>query len=315
MGGKDLRQPTGGVHVDLPRLRKGGVVLQVFAAYVPPGTEEEKAFDFASRLLDAIDAFARSSPLLAPAETASEIRALMAADKTGIMASVENGLAIENSLEKLESFRRRNVRIMTLVHFQHLSWIPSCTGTGSFWGREGLSRFGEQVVDAMNDLGIIPDLSHAAESAFWKVMGRSKKPVIASHSCAGAICAAARNLKDDQLKALGDSGGLVGVNFFSAFLSEAFRRKYEESNGSETVSSEVPLSVIADHIDHMVNIAGEDSVALGSDFDGIPVAPQGITGSDCYPLLEKELKSRAYTDARIEKIFSANFLRLLDEWD
>jgi membrane dipeptidase len=173
----------------------------------------------------------------------------------------------------------------------------------------------------MNDLGIIPDLSHSSESAFWDVIRHSKKPVIASHSCAWSICKAARNLKDDQLKALGDSGGVVGVNFFSAFLSEPFRLSYEgnrhENKGQHAApdAPSVPMTIIADHIDYMVNMAGEDCVALGSDFDGIPAAPQGVTGSDFYPVLEAELKSRGYSEQRIEKIFSANFLRLLAEWD
>jgi len=322
--GKDLRQSVPDVHVDLPRLRKGRVGLQVFAAYVPSDTGTDKAFLLANQKLDAIDAFAKSDDLMAVVETTAELRAAMAADKTGIMAAVENGLAIEKSLDKLEALRRRKVRIMTLVHFQHLPWVASCTGTEVFLPDgepnqgQGLSRFGEQVVDAMNDLGIIPDLSHASESAFWDVIRRSKKPVIASHSCAWSICSAARNLKDDQIKALGDSGAVVGVNFFSAFLSDPFRLSYEKNQRTvtpEVASVNVPSSIIADHIDHMVNLAGEDCVALGSDFDGIPAAPEGVTGSDFYPILETELKSRGYTEKRIEKIYNGNFLRLLEEWD
>ena len=190
MDGKDLRKSVSGVHVDLPRLRAGNVGLQVFAAYVPASTALDKAFVHTAERLDAIAAFARSDELLAPVETAAELRACLNAEKTGIMAAVENGLAIENSLEKLELLRRRKVRIMTLVHSQHLPWIASCTGTEPFrpdgveGQNRGLSRFGEEVVDAMNELGIIPDLSHSSESAFWDVIRRSKKPVIASHSCA-----------------------------------------------------------------------------------------------------------------------------------
>ena len=327
MDGKDLRMSVPGVHVDLPRLKKGGVGLQVFAAYVPSDTESEKAFYFANKRLDAIDAFARSDKSLAPVETAAEAKKIMDSGKTGILASVENGLAIENSLEKLEALRRRKVRMLTLVHNCHLSWAASCTGSGAFHCK-GLSNFGEKAVDAMNDLGMIPDLSHAAESTFWAVIRRSKKPVIASHSCAYNLCAAARNLKDDQLKALGDSGGVAGVNFFSAFLSEAFRLRFEQNQstlgshddfvpeGNFGLQSFPPvhMSIIADHIDYMVKIAGEDCVALGSDFDGIPAAPEDVTGSDFYPILENELRFRGYTEKRIEKIFNGNFLRVLGEW-
>jgi membrane dipeptidase len=329
MEGKDLRQEVPGVHLDLPRMRKGGVGLQVFAVYVPP--ESGEAFRFTMERLDAIDAFARSHELLAPVETAAELKKVLAAEKTGVMLAIENGQAIEDSLEKLEELRRRKVRIMTLVHSRHLSWIASCTGTEPFseGTKHGLSRFGEKVVDAMNDLAIIPDVSHASENAFWDVIRRSKKPVIASHSCAYSLCASVRNLKDDQLKALGDSGGMVGVNFFSGFLSEPYRRQFDELIKNDPsmaswmvlnkeppgISVEVPMSVIADHIDHIIKIAGEDCAGLGSDFDGIPAAPQGVTGSDFYPLLETELRSRGYSEKRIEKIFHGNFLRVLEEWD
>ena len=319
MDGKDLRQNVESVHLDIPRLRQGNVGLQVFAAYVPPDTPEDTAFAYTSARLDAIDALAHSDERLSPVETAAELRAILALEKTGIMAAVENGLAIESkaSLEKLELLRRRKVRIMTLVHSKHLPWVESCTGTGEF-ASDGLSAFGEEVVDAMNDLGIIPDLSHSSERAFWAVLKRSKKPVIASHSCAYSICAALRNLKDDQLKALGDSGGIVGVNFFSAFLSEPFRQCHEKNKRSETPvpnTVQVPHTIIADHIDHMVKMAGEDCVALGSDFDGVRALPNGVTGSDYYPVLEQELRSRGYTETLIEKIFSGNFLRVLEQWD
>ena len=333
MEGRDLLRPVKDIHVDLPRLRKGGVALQVFAVYVPPNTESDKAFEYTSSRLDVIESFIRSDGLLMAVETAVELKKALAEDKTGIMLAVENALAIENSLEKLEQLRRRKVRIITLVHSQHMSWISSSTGAGSFISDSGescgLSRFGEKVVDAMNDLGIIPDVSHSSENAFWDIIKRSKKPVIASHSCVYNICAAARNLKDDQLKALGDSGGLVGINFFSGFLNEIYRLQFDEllkkdpsiiekamyNRQALDISIKVPFSDIADHIDYIVKIAGEDNVALGSDFDGIPASPEGVTGSDFYPILETELKSRGYSDKRIEKVFNANFLRVLEAWD
>jgi len=318
MEGKDIREAVKDVHVDLPRLREGNVALQVFAAYVPP--ETDNAFDYARERLDAIDAFAASDERLIPVETAAELRDALAERKTGIMAAVENGLVIEESLEKLEKLRRRKVRILTLVHSKHLPWVASCTGYGE---DRGLSGFGEQVLDAMNDLRIIPDVSHSSESAFWGAINhmknRSKKPIIASHSCAYSLCAAARNLKDDQLKALADSGSLVGVNFFSAFLHEPFRLAFEneKKNGNlkPCISVDVPQSIVADHIDYMVKIAGEDCVAMGSDFDGVSALPEGVTGSDFYPILEVELRSRGYSEKRIEKIFNGNFLRVLEEWD
>ena len=320
MAGKDLTKSVPRTHVDLPRMREGGVGIQVFAAYVPPDTAGDKAFGYANDRLSAIEAFVKKDERLVLVETHSDAKAAMASDKTGIMLSVENGLAIEGSLYRLKELRDRKVRIMTLVHSQHLPWIESCTGGGVFSAGEaaGLSSFGEKVVDAMNDLGIIADLSHSSEKAFWAVLKRSRKPVIASHSCAYSLCAAARNLKDDQIKALGESGGLVGVNFFAAFLSEPFRQSYEKNGYTvklETASVHVPRTIIADHIDYMLKLAGEDSVALGSDFDGISATPEGVTGSDFFPVLEEELVSRGYTEKRIRKIFSGNFLRVLKAWE
>ena len=333
MEGKDLRQSIEGIHVDLPRLKKGKVGLQVFAVYIPPDTEPEKAYLNTLNGLDVLDAFAGSHEDLAMIETAAELKEILKKDKAGIMLAVENGLAIEESLEKLEKLRKRKVRIMTLVHSQHMSWIESCTGTGEFKVDTGggLSSFGEKVVDAMNDLGIIPDVSHSSEAAFWDVIKRSKKPIIASHSCAYSLCAVKRNLKDDQLKALGESGGIVGVNFASHFLSELYRLAYQEARAKMPAPSSmsmtdifsqfpnipvpVPHTVIADHIDYMINIAGEDALALGSDFDGIPAAPDGVTGCDYFPALEEELRKRGYSEKRIEKIFNGNFTRVLEMWD
>ena len=330
MEGKDLTKPVEKVHVDLPRMRKGNVGLQVFAVFLPPvesvsfrglGThslEGEKPFDYTTKRLEAIKAFANSDDLLTHVETAAELEAAMAANKTGIMSAIENGLAIDNTISNIEQLRKQKVRLMTLVHSEHLSWVESCTGSVPFCEKgKGITEFGEKVVDAMNDCGIVPDLSHASENAFWDVIKRSKKPVIVTHSNAFNLCASPRNLKDDQLKALGDSGGVVGVNFFSAFLSEEFRKGFDfnMSDDEPIPDVKVPFSLIADHIDYMVKMAGEDSVGLGSDFDGIPAAPIGVTGSDFYPLLEEELRSRGYPEKRIEKIFNANFLRLFKAWD
>jgi membrane dipeptidase len=304
--GVDLRQPNPRGHIDLPRLRKGGVGLQVFAAYVPPSTPEDRAFSEAAAMLDRIGEFAASDPLLRPVETAREAVRAMEAGKTGILQAVENGWAIEDSLEKLEELRRRKVRILTLVHSQHTHWASSCTGDPLNAGGGGLSPFGRRVIAAMNEMGMLIDLSHGSESAFWDAVKFSKKPIIASHSCAYGLCGSPRNLKDDQLKALGDTGGVAGICFYPGFLDEAFRKAPEAGHP-------VPFTVIADHIDYIVKLAGEGAVALGSDFDGIDALPAGVEGCDFYPLLEGELSRRGYSPRSIAKFFSGNFLRVLRE--
>jgi membrane dipeptidase len=303
------------------------VGLQVFAAYVPPSTPEDRAFAEAAAMLDRIGEFAASDPLLCPVETAGESVLAMEAGKTGVLKAVENGWAIEDSLKKLEELRRRNVRILTLVHSQHTHWASSCTGGGPFPATGaaldarggGLSLFGQRVIAAMNELGIMVDLSHGSESAFWDAVKFSTKPIIASHSCAYAFCGSPRNLKDDQLKALGDCGGVVGVCFFPAFLHEGYRKAPDtEGDGSrEKILREGQVSVrtIADHIDYIVKLAGEDAVALGSDFDGVPSLPAGVEGCDFYPLLEEELSRRSYSPQSITKFFNGNFLRVFREQD
>jgi membrane dipeptidase len=352
--GVDLRLANPKGHIDLPRLRQGGVGLQVFAAYVSPSTPEDRAFSEAAAMLDRIGEFAASDPLLCPVETAEEAARAIEGGKTGILKAVENGWAIEDSLEKLEELRRRKVRILTLVHSKHTHWASSCTGEGPFppTGAAldarggGLSPFGQRVIAAMNELGILVDLSHGSESTFWDAVKISKKPIIASHSCAHRLCGSARNLKDDQIKALGDMGGVIGVCFFPAFLNEAYRKALEgERNMFEQMTKisqdyagdpeglaaarnkfssrfkelltecPVPFTVIADHIDYIVKLAGEDTVALGSDFDGIQSLPSGVEGCDFYPLLEAELSRRGYSPQSITKFFSGNFLRVFREQD
>ena len=347
--GVDLRLPNPEGHVDLPRLRKGGVGVQTFAAFVASSVPAEASFAAALDMLDRIDEFAASDPALVRVETARDCREAIAGGRVGILSAVENGRAIEDSLENLRTLRRRGVRILTLVHSRDTSWAASCTGAAAASGGAsgGLSAFGESVVREMNSLGIIVDLSHASESAFWDALRVSKKPVIASHSCARALCDSPRNLKDDQLRALADSGGVVGVCFFPAFLSDAYRRGMDEVCGdifggindiekkfagdsagllaeyirinarlaARLADIPVPMARIADHIDHMVRLAGEDAVAFGSDFDGIFSVPDGVSGCDFYPSLEAELRRRGYSGGSLAKFTGLNFLRVLAEHD
>jgi membrane dipeptidase len=341
--GRDLRNPNEDGHVDLPRLRKGGVGAQVFSAFVSSGTAADKAFSAAALMLDRIDEFAASHPLLTQAVSAEDCEGAAAQGKTAILKAVENGYALEDSLKNLEALRRRNVRILTLVHAQDTSWAASCTGAS----QGGLKPFGESVVQGMNDLGMIIDVSHGSESLFRDTIRLSKKPVIASHSCAYSLCASPRNLKDYQLKTLADTGGLVGICFFPVFLNDPYRISTDKDMGgifSEYEAIEklaasdpeaarvsrkrlnsriasfmeqnpVPLSLVVDHIDHIKKIAGVDSIALGSDFDGVFSLPLGMGGCDCYPALSEELERRGYSEEEIKKIFSGNFLRLLREHD
>ena len=237
---------------------------------------------------------------------------------------------------------------MTLVHSENTSWMASCSEERCEF--DGLSSFGEQVVDAMNQVGMIVDVSHAHESAFWKVakrMRRSGRPFIASHSNAWELCRIPRNLKDDQIREIADQGGVIGINFFPSFLDEQYHETAVERNRDIRAAAEtaernsrpdarlsdqrsqklgeeyrrrmagiaVTSESIIRHIDHIVGLVGVDHVAFGSDFDGILSTPEDVTGSDGYPLILGLLKERGYSQASLEKIAWGNFMRVLRAHD
>jgi len=299
--------PSAG-HVDIPRLRAGDVGLQAFASFVSPTTDPQRAFESAISMIESIEATCHANPddleLVTDATGAEQI----AADgRIGVLLTVENGHAINESISNLEELRQRGVRSMTLVHTKNTSWVASCAEDRCEF--DGLSPFGEQVVDAMNDIGMIVDVSHAHESAFWKIANRMRKsgrPFIASHSNAWELCRMPRNLKDDQIREIADQGGVIGINFYPLFLDPHYR-----DGAGVTVTSE---SIVA-HIDHIVKLVGGDHAAFGSDFDGIPSTPEDVTGSDAYPLILDLLRERSYSEISLEKIAWRNFIRVLRAHD
>ncbi len=224
------------------------------------------------------------------------------------------GHAIESDLGKLEQLRRRGARYMTLTHARHLDWAASSGEAGT--GPGGLTRFGGEVVHAMERLGMIVDVSHVHERTFWDVVRIARKPFIASHSCAATLCPMGRNLTDDQIKAVAASGGLVAVNFYPGFLDPGYFatagdtldalfgdldriesefaddpvRKMAEIHRSARGMREsrgparADLDLLVAHLRHMVELAGDDHVALGSDFDGVPDLPRDVPDcSACIP--------------------------------
>lgn len=295
--GADIISGTRG-HVDVPRMRAGGVTLQTFAAFVSPRTRPGQAYATAAAQLDTIEAACRAYPdhLTLVTDAAGAERA-EADGRVGVLRAVENGFAIENDLDRLAGLARRGVRILTVVHSANTDWAASCTDTNAPF--DGLSSFGEQVIDAMEEMGILVDVSHCSEAAFWKVAKRARKPFIASHSNAWELCNHPRNLKDDQIRAIADSGGVIGMNFCPDFL--------ELPRETRRVTAET----VARHIDHVVKLVGDAPVAFGSDFDGIPGTPEDVTGSDCYTVILGLLRQRGYTDASLRRICRDNALRVL----
>jgi len=340
-GGSNIaRIPEG--HVDLPRLAAGGVGLQVFAAFVSSTLPVGRAFDEANALLDLLDeACAAHSDVLARARTAADAERAVQAGKTAAVAAIESGHAIEEDLGKLEALAERGVRYMTLTHARHLSWAASSGEDGD--GPGGLTAFGRDVVRAMERLGVIVDVSHVHERTFWDVVRIAQRPIIASHSCAAALCPMPRNVTDHQIRAIADSGGLVGLNFFPAFLDPRYlakggagmevlfrdlerieretmgdpaRRNAEMRRAAREATEkngppDADLETICDHLEHMASVGGEDAVAFGSDFDGVPELPRGMTGCDVFPRLLDRLRSRGWSADQLRKLAWGNFLRVL----
>src|SRR5512140_300308 len=198
-GGASLASNPEG-HLDIPRLRRAGVGLQVFACFVPSGLTADRAYLQANALLDVLDsACARHADAVRLVRTPAEAERAVAAGRIGIMAAIENGHAIKSDLGNLAHFHARGVRYLTLTHAAHLEWAAS--SGGEWTGEHGLTAFGEEVVREMNRLGLVVDVSHVHERTFWDVISVATRPLIASHSCAAALCPVSRNLTDDQVRA------------------------------------------------------------------------------------------------------------------
>lgn len=343
----DLMQPGKGTHTDLARMKAGGITAEFFSIYVEgeraekPSVRDGGALRHALELIDVTYRQVEKYPAdLLLAQSPADIRRAKQEGKIAILMGVEGGHAIENSLGALRVLHRLGCRYMTLTHTNTNEWADS----SGFLGPEpvrhhGLTPFGQEVVREMQRIGMLVDISHVSDETFWAVMQLAQAPVIASHSSARALSPQRRNMSDDMLRALAKNGGVAMINFWSFLLSRDYasaasqwfnanlktfgelRAKYRnDPNGYHAAIQQlkeqspplptVPLSVLIDHIDHMVKVAGVDHVGLGSDFDGIDALPQGLSGIDALPKITFELVNRGYSDADILKILGGNFLRV-----
>ena len=251
---------------------------------------------------------------LALADSAADVLAARSVGKTASLMGAEGGHAIENSLAALRTLRRLGVRYMTLTHSSSHSWADSSSDI-SYHG--GLSGFGREVVEEMNRLGMIVDVSHVSDETFWDVIGATRAPVIASHSNCRAIADHPRNLSDEMLRAVAANDGVVMVNFFSCYVDPEKTAEWMVFSGLHWLlhlgDPETPLSLLVDHIDHVVQVAGIDHVGLGSDFDGIPFVPANLRDVSDLPNITVELMRRGYSDEHIRKILGGNVLRVLSD--
>ncbi|MFZ5899655.1 MAG: dipeptidase [Bacillota bacterium] len=280
-------------HLDLPRLRQGGVKVQFFAAFVHPRFR----YRAMSRVLEIIDVFYEKllpAPGVAHVTSASDVLKALAENKVACLLTVEGGEALEGSLVNLRILHRLGVRALTLT-WNGRNEIGDGVGEGSH--SAGLSSFGRQVVAEMNRLGMIIDVSHLAEAGFWDVVHNSAKPFMASHSNSRQLCDHPRNLSDEQVRAIANAGGVIGLTFVPDFVDQ----------------NKPCLERLLDHVDHLIKVGGEDCLGLGSDFDGFEGALDGLEDVSRLKFFTEGLFRRGYKTAVVEKILGGNFMRLIKD--
>ena len=316
---------------DIPKLRAGGVGAQFWAAYVPVTTIDSGPHPavYALEQIDLIKRLCAKYPRdLAMARTAADVERNFKAGKISCLIGIEGGHAIENSLGALRMFAALGVRYITLTHWRTLSWATASTDTA----RRGLSAFGRDVVHEMNRLGILVDLSHVNDATMSDALHATRAPIMFSHSSARALTHHARDVPDSILKLVRANGGIVMVNFNPGFVSEAVR-VYEDSMAGRARALRVAgadsgvvadslkawgarapkatLAQVADHIEHIRDVAGVDAVGIGSDFDGITEVPVGLEDVSKFPDLIAELLRRGWSEQDVKKVAGLNALRVL----
>lgn len=301
----DISKVQSTLHTDIPRLRKGGLKAQFWSVYVPADTEKSgDALLQTMHQISIVKAMVKRYPeTFEFASTADDIERIVKSGKVASMMGVEGGYSIEEEISNLQRLYDDGVRYMTLTHSKSLSWADSATDEPR---ANGLSDFGREVILEMNRLGMVVDLSHVSPATMKQSLAATRAPVMFSHSSARAICDHPRNVPDDVLPIVAKNGGVIMVNFYSAFIVPTEQlKKDKEARGT--------LHDVADHIDHLVKVTGIDHVGIGSDFDGIPRLPEQLESVATYPLITQELLNRGYDRESIHKILGGNVLRVLRE--
>jgi membrane dipeptidase len=328
----DIAEPCPSLQTDLPRITAGGLGAQFWSVYVPSDLPPELAVTQTLEQIESLFALVRRYPdSLQLARTADDVERVAAAGRVASMIGVEGGHAIGSSLGTLRILERLGAGYLTLTHDDDTPWADSATGQHP---HGGLTTFGEDVVRELNRIGMLVDLSHVSPDVMRQAIGISEAPVIFSHSSARALCDVPRNVPDGVLEMVGRAHGVVMVTFVPSFLTrqgaevnaaglaEWARLKREHPDDREAVSSaldawfeahDVPatLADVADHIDHVRDVAGIDAVGIGSDFDGAGTMPNGLEDVSRYPALFAELTERGYRAEDLDKIAGRNVLRVM----
>jgi membrane dipeptidase len=334
------RNPDG--HVDIPRMREGGMNAIFFSIWIDGRIMGPPAVQKALDQIDAVHENVRKySKDLVFCRTAEEVRRAHADGKIAALMGVEGGHMIGNDIRVLRMFGDLGVRYMTLSHFYNDEWADSSTDKPA---HNGLTDFGKDIVREMNRQGIMVDISHVSDKTFYDALGVSKAPLMASHSSCRALCNHPRDMSDDMIKALAAKGGVIQINYERSFIDQAYKdasdklsggivaefeaiakscgddqecvtRKMTDANKRLTEEEKLPhvsWERIIDHIDHVVKLVGSDHVGLGSDFDGATM-PEGMEDCSKLPKITEALMRKGYKDDDIRKILGGNLLRVMEK--
>lgn len=336
---RDLSKDNEFAHVDFPKLRQGGVDGAFFALYIPSRFDDrpDQALKYAETLYSGVIDVLKDNPdkarLTVSAQDAYENKSQ---GLFSLFLGLENASPIGDNISMVKYMYDKGIRYITLCHASDNLICDSCASEVKRWG--GLSSFGREVVAEMNSLGMLIDVSHLSDDSFYDVLKYSTRPVVATHSCCRALCNHPRNMTDDMIKDLAAAGGVIQVNFYPLFLDSSFGKvladsgimKYGEKVEEEFIKdpgdtekraawnaiqkqlqdlARPSYTLIADHIDHVVDLVGIEHVGIGSDFDGIEVAPMGMEDISMMPKLFEELRSRGYSEPDLCKIAGENFFR------
>ncbi|MBM3959332.1 MAG: membrane dipeptidase [SAR202 cluster bacterium] len=308
--------------VDIPRLRKGGVGAAYFAVWIDEGTPDTEALKYTLRSIEAMhEAVAVYSSDLEVALTGADITRIHAAGKVAVVITIEGGRVICDDLRVLGALQRLGVRSITLAWGAATTWMDS-------WNQEkhgGLTGFGRDVVRAMNDLGMVIDVSHASDKAFWQILEVSSQPVFASHSSCRALTPTMRNMTDEMIVAMAARGGVVNINFGAGFLTADPDRVHPRRFGPQQPEPRdlfdrvgwrspepgVPFERLIAHFEHAIKVAGADHVGIGSDFDGVKSVPDDMEDISMLPAITEALLGRGHSEADVRKVLGENNLRLM----
>ncbi|WP_434640590.1 dipeptidase [Thermoanaerobacterium thermosaccharolyticum] len=291
---RDITKKNDKGHIDLIRLDEGMVHLQVFATFVEPEYMRKDAAAKTLKMIDKLYQLMEKTDKIKLILSGKDVEEAKSENKLGALLSIEGGEALEGDLSLLRMFYKLGVRAMTLTWSLRNDLGDGILGSSDY----GLTSFGKDVIKEMNRLGMIVDVSHLNERGFWDAINICEKPLIASHSDCKALCRHPRNLSDEQIKAIADKGGVIGINFCPNFLRD-------DDNAS--------IEDVLDHIEHIVNLVGINHVGFGSDFDGIEKTPLGLDDVASFPKILDGLKKRGFSDDEINSISHDNFERIIKE--